>query len=78
MQPIRNEFKMIVILLYLSLQIHIILTQEHSCENDMFRCESYLTQSDCPFNEFLEIDKSSGCCPTCRGGLGKYTTCHNK
>lgn len=71
MQRIGNEFKMIVILLCLSFQIYVVLTQENSCENDIFRCESYLTQSDCPANEFLEIDKSLGCCPTCRGGLSK-------
>lgn len=62
--------KMIVITLLLSLQISAIFTQEYSCDHETFRCESYLQQSDCPFGQFLEIDKSVGCCPTCRGGLG--------
>lgn len=61
---------MILLLLSSILKIYIILAQENDCENDTFLCESYLRQSDCPFNQFLEIDKSSGCCPTCRGGLG--------
>lgn len=62
----------LILLLCSSLQIHLILTQEYSCDNDIFRCESYVTQSDCPYDEFLEIDKDSGCCPRCRGGLRKF------
>lgn len=61
---------MIAIILLLSIQIGIIYTQELNCDREPFRCESYLRQSDCPFNEFLEIDRSVGCCPSCRGGLG--------
>ncbi len=71
MSKIQNQFEMFAIILCLCLQIHIILSQEYSCESETFRCESYLKQSDCPLNEFLEIDhQNSGCCPTCRGGLG--------
>lgn len=62
--------KMIVIALLLSLQMRTIFPQEHFCNRETFRCESYLRQSDCPFNEFIEIDKSLSCCPTCRGGMG--------
>lgn len=61
---------MIAIILLLSVQIRVIYTQELNCSHETFRCESYLQQSDCPFNEFLEIDESIGCCPNCRGGLG--------
>lgn len=61
---------MIPIILLLSIQIGVIFTQQFNCDQQTFRCESYLRQSDCPFNEFLEIDESVGCCPNCRGGLG--------
>lgn len=67
-------FKLLLIIVFIILKtnycIGISVKSSKLCSNP-YSCLSFVTQTDCNPDEYLDINYENGCCPTCEKGLRK-------